>query len=157
MNKYFLLIYSLFIISGFSSCDKNRVFEEYKTIPGNSWFINNKVTFDVNITDTVNADNLYVDIRNTGAYQYSNIFIFFTAYLPDNTIAKDTLECTLADASGKWLGSGLGDLWDNKILFKKNFKFPRTGNYKFEMVQGMRINPLPQVADVGLRIEKVAK
>ncbi len=153
MRKFVLYILVPFILF-LSSCDKNRLFEEYKAIPNNMWFINNKVTFEVNIKDTLTPDNLYIDIRNSGAYAYSNLFVFLTTYLPDNTAAKDTLECPLADPSGKWLGKGLGDLWDNKILFKRNFRFPHAGTYRFEMVQGMRINPLPLIADVGLRIEK---
>jgi gliding motility-associated lipoprotein GldH len=155
MNKILVFISLFSILIFFTSCDRNRVFEEYKTIPENLWYINNKVTFDVNISDTVSVDNLYINIRNSGSYSYSNLFVFLTTYLPDNTASKDTLECTLADASGKWLGNGLGDIWDNKILFKRNFRFPHTGKYRFEMVQGMRINPLPLIADVGLRIEKV--
>ncbi len=145
---------AVFIILFLTSCDKNRVFEEYKTIPESLWYINNKVSFQVAITDTVSANNLYINIRNSGSYGYSNLFVFLTTYLPDNSVSKDTLECPLADASGKWLGSGLGDIWDNKILFKRNFRFPHSGTYRFEMVQGMRLNPLPMIADVGLRIEK---
>ena len=154
MNRYFCFIVAFSLICLSSSCDKSRVFEEYKKIPDNSWFINNKISFEVNIQDTINPDNIYVDVRNSGSYQFSNLFIFLTTYLPDNSVAKDTLECTLADPSGKWLGSGLGDLWDNKILFKKNFRFQHSGKYRFEMVQGMRVNPLNLISDVGLRIEK---
>ena len=154
MQKILIYILAIFGLFTFISCDRNRVFEENKNIPENLWYINNKVTFDINITDTVSANNLYINVRNSGSYSYSNLFVFLTTYLPDNTASKDTLECTLADASGKWLGSGLGDIWDNKILFKRDFRFPQKGKYRFEMVQGMRINPLPLIADVGLRIEK---
>lgn len=154
MKRFLVLFSYIIILFSLASCDRNRVFEEYKTIPDNLWYINNKVTFDVNITDTISPNNLYINIRNSGSYSYSNLFVFMTTYLPDNTASKDTLECPLADASGKWLGSGLGDIWDNKILFKRNFHFPHVGKYRFEMVQGMRINPLPLIADVGLRIEK---
>jgi gliding motility-associated lipoprotein GldH len=154
MQKILIYIFAIFGLFTFISCDRNRVFEENKNIPENLWYINNKVTFDINITDTVSANNLYINVRNSGSYSYSNLFVFLTTYLPDNTASKDTLECSLADASGKWLGSGLGDIWDNKILFKRDFRFPQKGKYRFEMVQGMRINPLPLIADVGLRIEK---
>jgi gliding motility-associated lipoprotein GldH len=64
------------------------------------------------------------------------------------------VELTLADARGKWLGSGYGNTRDNRILFKKNFRFPEAGTWHFELEQAMRMNPLPQIMDVGLRIEK---
>jgi gliding motility-associated lipoprotein GldH len=68
---------------------------------------------------------------------------------------RDTVELTLADASGKWLGSGMGDIWDNRVLFKQSFRFPEKGTYQFALEQAMRVDPLPQVMDVGIRIEKV--
>lgn len=67
---------------------------------------------------------------------------------------RDTVELTLADPSGKWLGSGMGDIWDNRVLFKQQFRFPEKGTYIFTLEQAMRIDPLPQIMDVGIRIEK---
>jgi len=64
------------------------------------------------------------------------------------------MECILADANGKWLGNGLGDIWDNKILFKQNVKFPKRGLYQFTLNQAMRLDSLPMIMDAGLSIEK---
>ena len=55
---------------------------------------------------------------------------------------------------GRWLGDGLGDIFDNRILFKEGVKFPQAGEYRFELFQAMRINPLPGIMDAGIRIEK---
>ncbi|MEO6883618.1 MAG: gliding motility lipoprotein GldH [Bacteroidia bacterium] len=142
------------ILITFSSCDKNRVFEQNQKIPDDTWDAKNVLKFQVNITDTVTPTNFYVNIRNTDNYPYRNIFLFITTRFPDGGKATDTLECTLADQNGKWLGSGLGDIWDNQILFKKNVRFPHTGNYIFEYQQAMRAEQLPEIMDVGLRIEK---
>ena len=60
----------------------------------------------------------------------------------------------LADEKGKWIGSGMGDLYDNQIPFKKNVRFPLAGIYSFEIQQGMRMENVPLIMDVGLRIEK---
>jgi gliding motility-associated lipoprotein GldH len=70
-------------------------------------------------------------------------------------MSVDTLECLLADEQGSWLGKGAGNVWDNQILLKKNVRFPRKGVYSFLITQGMRKDPLVDVADVGLRIERV--
>jgi gliding motility-associated lipoprotein GldH len=51
------------------------------------------------------------------------------------------------------LGDGLGDIWDNRILLKDQVKFPQAGEYRFELYQAMRINPLPGIMDAGIRIE----
>ena len=52
--------------------------------------------------------------------------------------------------AGKWNG----DIYDNQIPFKRNVKFPAAGKYMFEIQQGMRIDNIPLIMDVGLRIEK---
>ena len=82
------------------------------------------------------------------------MYIFLDTKYPNNSISRDTIECILADPSGKWLGDGSGDIWDNLILFKKNVRFKQIGTYKFRYEQAMRMPLLPMIMDVGLRIEK---
>jgi gliding motility-associated lipoprotein GldH len=48
----------------------------------------------------------------------------------------------------------MGDIWDNRALFRERMRFPQSGRYTFEIEQAMRQNPLPQIMDVGLRIER---
>lgn len=123
-------------------------------IPDYRWDMNNIVSLDVEIKDTVNPQNIYINVRNASNYQYSNLFVFLITKAPKGEIARDTIELTLADERGKWLGIGMGDIWDNRILFKRNFRFPESGIWHFELQQAMRVNPLPQIMDVGMRIEK---
>ncbi len=146
-----LLIFSVFL---FSQCDKNRVYEENKEIPDAVWTRDHKITFPVEIKDSITPHNIYVNIRNSGSYPYRNIYLFITTS-SKGIIVKDTLECLLADEKGKWYGDGLGDLWDHQISFKKNIRFPHTGTYIFEFEQAMRSENLPMIVDVGLRVEKV--
>lgn len=153
--SFFLKIFFAFFISCiFLSCDKNRVFEENKEIPDNVWNANNKLKFEVNITDTISKHNFYINIRNADSYPYSNLFLFVTTKFPNEKMSRDTVECKLADETGHWLGEGLGDLWDNKILFKQGVRFPLAGKYQFEFEQAMRVENLPLIVDAGLRIEK---
>ena len=125
-----------------TSCDKNRIFEKNTEIPDMSWDKNNILKFDVEINDTLSPDNIYINVRNASQYQFSNLFLFLKTRIPDGKASRDTVELTLANEKG-WLGDGAGDIWDNRILFKKNFHFPQAGTYTFELEQGMRINPLP--------------
>lgn len=140
-----------------SSCDRNVVFEDNVKLPENRWEQKNAIQFTVDIQDTITPHNLYINLRNAGGYQFSNIFLFFTTTTPSGKMERDTLELTLADANGKWLGDGMGDIWDNRQLFKRNFHFPESGKYNFQLEQAMRIDPLPQIMDAGIRIEKVTE
>ena len=157
-NMRRLRIYILFVgaILFLPSCGPSAVFEQNKKLDNNSWDKKQPLVFLVNITDTVHPHNVYINVRNAALYPFSNLFMFVNARLPHGEIFRDTIEITLQSPDGKWLGDGLGDIWDNRILFKPNVRFPQTGEYRFELYQAMRVNPLPGIMDAGIRIEKAA-
>ena len=148
-----------FIIASLIGCDGNRIYEENKKTQDGIWNINNPIGFEIEITDTAVPVNMYINIRNSGAYPYSNLFLFVNTVFPNGARRKDTVECILANETG-WLGSGLGDIWDHQILFRKNVRFPLPGNYTISFEQAQRygdvpyIENLPFIIDIGLRIEK---
>ncbi|MBK5286399.1 MAG: gliding motility lipoprotein GldH [Bacteroidia bacterium] len=154
MKRFYFFLFTIII---FSSCDKSRVFEKNIKIPNYEWEMNNVLRFDVPIEDTIADYNMYFNVRNASGYSFSNLYLFFTVHSPEGKAERDTVEIKLADETGKWLGEGLGDIWDNKILFRRNFRFPSKGNYVFEMEQAMRVNPLSYIMDAGIRIEYAEK
>jgi len=153
-NPMARLLILLFTALSLTSCDTGVIFEKNIKLDDNRWYQNNIIRLETEISDTISPVNIYINVRNAGGYQFSNLFVFLTTTLPDNRQSRDTIELVLADESGKWKGDGLGDIWDNRILFKKNFRFPQTGKYTFELEQAMRVDPLPQIMDAGIRIEK---
>src|SRR5690606_9471133 len=109
-------------------------------------------------TDTTVLYNMYFLIRHTEAYPYSNIWVWIYTKAPgDSTFRKTRIEIPLAEPSGRWLGRGMGEIWeqrmpithegDSTILHKK-------GTWEIKLEQNMRINPLPEILQVGLRVEK---
>lgn len=155
----------------FTACDSNRVFEDNIDIPDYSWDVKNNLSFDVNINDTAALHNIYVNVRHASHYPYANLFLFITIKFPNLPVVsisnptvisnikilKDTLECVFSDENGKWKGDGMGDIWDNQILWKPNVKFPVAGKYTFEYEHAMRTELVPFIMDVGLRVEKAEK
>ncbi len=116
--------------------------------------MNKPLVFDVPVSDTINKYNIYITVRNADSYDFNNLYLFIDINSPMKIKERDTMECILADANGKWLGEGLGDIWDNKILFKKNVKFQKPGVYEFALNQAMRVDSLSMIMDAGLSIEK---
>lgn len=157
LRSIYLCSMAVALMALLSACDKNAVMDENISLPENRWDVNNVVKLETEITDTVTPHNLYINVRNAGGYAFSNLFLFMNTYTPDGKLARDTIELVLADERGQWMGDGMGDIWDNRILFKKDFVFPQSGKYRFELEQAMRINPLPGIMDVGMRIEKSSK
>jgi len=150
----FLTMILLLGVLVLSSCDSSRIFEKNVEIPEAGWNINNKIKFDVDITEPAIPTNFYINVRNADGYPYNDLYLFIKTTFPDGKMSNDTFECTLADENGKWLGKGMGDIYDNQIPFKRNIRFPTAGKYSFEIQHGMRLETVPLILDIGLRIEK---
>ena len=55
------------------SCDKKRVFDEYKSV-GKSWNKDSIVSFELPKIDTTKQYNAYLNIRNNDNYAFNNLF-----------------------------------------------------------------------------------
>ncbi|OYT11771.1 MAG: hypothetical protein B6I18_02925 [Bacteroidetes bacterium 4572_112] len=150
-NIYVVFVIALaFIIS---SCGNNSIYDHNQEI-NNPWKAEQKAEFDFNISDTLSAFDFYINIRNTTEYNYSNLYLFIRTDFPDGRYAIDTAELFLADLQGNWLGSGIGEIKDNQILFRKHGRFPMKGQYKITFEQAMRTVELQGIESVGIRIDK---
>jgi len=137
-----------------TSCNRGTVYDNTKSIPDNVWKSDEIIRFDVDVNDTVNLYKFYLNLRHTTNYRYANIFFFVNSIFPDGEEARDTVDCILADPSGKWLGKGISDIRDNQILLRRGLRFKQMGTYTFEFEQAMRDPELEGVMDIGLRIVK---
>jgi gliding motility-associated lipoprotein GldH len=137
-----------------ASCDNNVVFEENKAIPNGVWKNTESVRFQFNVTDTVSFHDFYLNLRNGEEYDFSNIYVFMEMEFPNAKRSVDTINCYLADPSGKWLGTGLGDLYDQRFRIRNRKQFPLAGRYTVTIRQGMRVPELEGIYDVGFRLAK---
>ncbi len=157
-NSIYLLT---ILILSVTSCDSNRVFDKYKSLPNASWHQNKKIKFSFTVTDTTLKYNLFINLRNNEAYEFSNLYIITEMKFPNDTKIIDTLQYEMADANGKFLGKGFTDIKENKFFYKENIVFPVTGKYTFQVRQSMRkngnaegIEHLKGITDIGFRIAK---
>ena len=153
--------YWIVLIAGIvlSSCDSNQVFDEYKTVP-NQWNKDSIISFNITPPDSTKAYNLFVNIRNTSAYKYRNLFLIVDMNFPNGKVIKDTLEYEMAKPNGELLGTGFADVKENKLWYKESVVFKETGEYKVNIQHAMRkngdvegIDELEGVTDIGFRIE----
>ncbi|HOZ87424.1 MAG TPA: gliding motility lipoprotein GldH [Bacteroidia bacterium] len=156
-RKPALALVSMVLALMMTSCNKNVVYSKYQTFSGNEWFMKDKAVFDVDITDTQSLNNISLMVRHADSYPYSNLFLFVTTKYPDGKVLGDTMEIVLATQKGEWQGSGAGDIYDLKVPIKKNVRFVTPGKYQFTFEQGMRVDPLPLIMDLGFEIEKSEK
>jgi len=145
-----IIFLSLFLVS----CDNQLVFEKNKSLPNRTWNKDYILKFNVPVEDTLSAYNFYINLRNSSDYGFCNLQLFLRTLYPDGTDSKDTIECIIARADGKWLGKGR-NIIDNKILLRRNIRFRKAGIYSFEFNQAMRVDNLTGVEDFGIRIETI--
>ena len=148
----------LLVVILFSSCDKKRVFDEYKSV-GSSWHKDSIVTFNLPELDSTKRYNLFVNLRANNDYQYNNLFLIVALELPNGFTKVDTLEYQMADPDGTLLGDGFTDIKESKLFYKENVKF--RSKYKVHIKQAVRENgkvpgltALDGITEVGFRIEK---
>jgi len=138
----------------FASCDEGRIFDDYVSIPDAKWIKDNIVSFEFVLDDTLSRNQVYIKVRNTVDYPYSNLYLFTKVDFPDGRILKDTIEYEMTNAEGMWLGTGVSGIKNNLLYYKKDVVFYEKGKYTFSVQHGMRMDSLVGIQNVGLRIEK---
>jgi gliding motility-associated lipoprotein GldH len=153
-NSLLLILIAILVFS----CDKNRVFDEYKSV-GNSWHKDSIVAFDLPQLDATKNYDLFVNIRDNNDYPYNNLFLIVSLEQPNKKVEVDTLEYQMTEADGSLLGDGFTDIKDSK-LFYKNKSFNLKGKYKIKIQHANRqtgkvigVTKLEGISEVGFRIE----
>lgn len=153
--KYLLSGFSFLVMA--SGCVQSPVYQKNVVIPGAQWRYDFKPAFTFDITDTTVLYNVFFVVRHTNAYPYSNIWMWLYVKGPtDSTFTKTRIEVPLADPSGRWFGRGMGEIWEQRmpISHEGDTAILRgKGRYEFRLEQNMREEKLPEVLNVGLRIE----
>ncbi|RYU89319.1 gliding motility lipoprotein GldH [Mucilaginibacter terrigena] len=153
--KFIFGVLVAFGIFGAQGCsDPNAIIDQNAEISNHNWSYVNRVKFDVKIDDISVPYNLYFNVRVSGSYKYSNIFALLMQTSPGKKTHTTRYEFKLANKDGEWLGSGSGNLYSYQLPLRTKYKFPAKGIYHFEIEQNMRDNPLHEVIDAGLRVEK---
>ena len=140
-----------------SSCDERRVYEKNTDFHSRQWLAGEKAEFEFEIKDTLQSYNLYCNVRNSLDYPFARLFI--TYYLRDSAgvaMEKELVRQLLFDdKTGEPQGdSGLGDIYDQRIPLKTNYRFPYSGKYTVAFEQYMRTDTLAGILAVGLRVER---
>ena len=151
-----LLILIPCLLSLVSCVPTMDVFERDIIIPRQQWQSSFKPQIDFNVEDTTSLYNIYLVLRHADAYNYNNIWIKASVQQPGEPNARSQqYNVTLAVNDKGWLGNGVDDIFEQRILIQPQTKFVKPGDYHFTLQQIMREDPLLHVLSAGLRIEKI--
>lgn len=142
----------------FASCIKIDLFEKQATIPSQQWFYTDVPQFTFHIDDTTSLYNVYVIVRHTDLYEYNNLWLRIGLKTPSDSFNYQNVNLILANDAKGWEGTGMNDIYEvRKSISAAPFSFKTAGNYTFSITQTMRENPLKNILNIGLRIEKISK
>ncbi len=148
-----LVVFSFF----YSSCANIDLYEKDVVIPHQEWPSSFKPQFRFIIKDTTVPYQVYIVIRHNEKYNFNNIWLNLYTKGPEDSVQKVQYELPLAAGENGWLGTAMDDLYEHRIALtpsSQNFYFKKAGEYTFTIEQIMREDPLQNVLNIGLRIEK---
>ncbi len=157
-NSFYIILLALLL----GSCNNNIAFEQTNDLDHLQWHKDSIIKMNFK-PESHQAYDIFFLIRNDNDYPYSNLFLI-SKIEDEKTKITDTLEYEMADEKGKWLGSGIWDLKESKLIYKSNFVFNDTLPKTFYIQQADRKsgqvtgdNNLKGIATVGIVIEKHIK
>ena len=143
----------LIAVAAMIGCGEPPLMSEEHPLELDGWHAKDSVQFEWSVQDSTVRHDLIMDVRHRQTYPYANLYLFLTYQFPNGKSRIDTIECMLADERGRWRGTGFGDLVDQRFMVESGVRFPLSGRYRLDVTHGMRQDPMPGLASVGLRLE----
>ena len=138
-------------------CTTSDLYEKVVPVPGHRWKSSFKPSFTFNIEDTTALYDVKLVLRHTEKYNFNNLWVQVSYQAPGEPVKKLTKELELASNEKGWekTGTGMDDLYEHRLLLNETpVPFRKPGVYTFTVEQIMREDPLAQVMNIGLRVEK---
>jgi gliding motility-associated lipoprotein GldH len=151
---FYLVPGALFLFS----CQTIDLYEKSVSVPGHAWKSSFKPRFTFTIKDTTSPYQIFLVLRHTDKYNYNNIYVNLVTKQPgQDSTQSGRYDLKLGTNENGWLASGMDDIYEHRIELtpsNREFYFRKAGDYTFTIEQIMREDPLDNVLDVGLRVEK---
>lgn len=149
-TSYFILLTLYFL----ASCTTVDLYEKTVTIPRHEWQSSFRPSFDFVISDTNSSYDVFLVLRHTEKYNFNNIYVNLYIKGPgQDTAAKFQRDLRLANDEKGWLATGMDDIYEHRIPLAEKQQL-RAGAYTFTLEQIMREDPLKNVLNAGIRVEK---
>lgn len=148
MKTYFLPVFLLWC----AACHSSAIFEKYEELPEETWSRYNILEFRTAIPDS-GLYHITLCLRHTTDYEMANLWCFLSTRSRARQELKDTVNLKIAEPDGRWLGRG-NHLKTLEQTIHKNPVYLPKGEIIFRLEQGMRMEEMKGVKDVGIRITK---
>ena len=149
-------IYPFLLSIGFliASCSNRDVYVGFQHIDRGRWYQDSTFVFRM---DSLKIDpgkryDVTVELSSNSRYPYRNLAIAVENNFRDTLFQTDTLHILLADEQGRWLGNGVGGLFQLSAPFLHTLSFDAVRSYEVRIRHNMEADPLPGIEKLGIRI-----
>ena len=138
-------------------CSPSPEFAVVRDIPGEAWYSDSLLVFDVEIADTTATYRVEVDVRHAGTYAYRNLYVGRDVLNKGGTVYRYTAELQLASPEGQWIGDGITGLKTVTLPYRsEGLRVPKPDTYRFRLQHLMRDEPLKGIHSVALKLYREA-
>jgi gliding motility-associated lipoprotein GldH len=149
ITKMALTILVTGLVFLFSSCSETISQDTHK-FSNENWNYSDSIQFSIEINENETPLDMFLLLRNTSGYDYSNIYIQVDLLSPTHKkLVSERMEFVLADKSGRWTGTGAANLFTNKLQIVYQSAFKEKGEYTLNLKHYMRNDELIGIRDIG--------
>lgn len=152
--SFSLLLILCFFIATITSCESS-VYDKTVEIKQGKWSSEQIVAFEFDIQDTLPQYNIFLEVEHLTSFNYQNVYCLVESYSPRGLAQKQTNPLELASKKGDWLGNCNDKQCTRKIPFITRSKFDIPGQYKINLYQHSRKDPIEGILSLRLIIEQI--
>jgi len=146
------LVLSVALVLGLGACDNSSIYNESSTLEGAVWEESDTLMASFNASDSLHYHNIYLLARFNTLYPYSNIYFKVMLFGPNGMETTEIKSYDITDKSGKWLGSGFGDLHSYELPLFADLAIKQLGKYKIKVIPYMRKESIQGIHDRGIKV-----
>ena len=157
MHRHLYIIIIMWLLSTvlFVSCQEALFYSHYEHVSCKGWNNCDTLVFDIPQTEEDETFSLQLCVRTTDSYEYNSI-AFTTEVLADSIpVAYDTIHINIYDEKGN--SRGIGFPYTEIASEPKIITLNAGKNYQIRITHAMRLNPLPNVTEAGITLQRLAQ
>jgi gliding motility-associated lipoprotein GldH len=156
MNRIIRTTVLLLFAISWQACETIGAFEQNVPLPKHQWTSSYAPEFTLETKDSSAFYRVFLVLRHTSAYHFNNCWVELERKSPNDSVPAQKINVILANNQQGWLGSGMGDIFEHRmILTPPSGILLKAGKHQFKLKHVMREDPLEEIMNVGIRLEKV--
>ena len=138
-----------------TACQESFFYEETIQLSEENWNYQDSLQFTVNIQDTTQRYDLYLDIVHTTDYPFQNLYTKVTTKYPSKKRIGRQVNIDFADPTGKWYGNCSSQSCNLRVVLQQNAFFNELGAHTITFEQFTRTEKLKGISVVSFKLKAV--